>query len=75
MPFASGFTWGSVKRADITIGNRTASNIPIQVIGDGAFTTPADCIARGGADLSTAKSLGANGILGIGYGRKTQRMR
>ncbi|MFL9952547.1 DUF3443 domain-containing protein [Paraburkholderia nemoris] len=68
MTFASGFTWGSVKRADITIGNRTASNIPIQVTGDGAFSTPADCAARGGADLSTARSLGANGILGIGHG-------
>ncbi|AXL52904.1 hypothetical protein DSC91_006103 [Paraburkholderia caffeinilytica] len=68
MPFASGFTWGSVKRADITIGSRTASHIPIQVIGDGAFNTPSDCIAHGGADLSTVKSLGANGILGIGHG-------
>ncbi|MFM0499318.1 DUF3443 domain-containing protein [Paraburkholderia caffeinilytica] len=65
MPFASGFTFGSIKRADITIGSRTASNIPIQVIGDGAFSTPADCIAHGGTDLSTAQSLGANGILGI----------
>jgi len=68
MPFASGFTWGSVKRADITIGSRTASNIPIQVTGDGAFSTPSDCIAHGGSDISTAKSLGANGILGIGHG-------
>lgn len=67
MPFASGFTWGSVKRADITIGSRTASNIPIQVTGDGAFATPSDCSARGGADISTAKKLGANGILGIGH--------
>ncbi|MGN8138077.1 DUF3443 domain-containing protein [Paraburkholderia sp. 22099] len=68
MPFASGFTWGSVKRADIKIGSRTASNIPVQVMGDGAFTTPSDCIAHGGADYSTARSLGANGILGIGHG-------
>lgn len=67
MPFASGFTWGPVKRADITIGSRTASNIPIQVIGDGAFATPPECMARGGADLSTAKALGANGILGISH--------
>ncbi|REG61350.1 uncharacterized protein DUF3443 [Paraburkholderia sp. BL6669N2] len=65
-PFASGFTWGSVKRADITIGSKTASNLPIQVIADGEFSTPADCIAHNGGDLSTRfDTLGANGILGI----------
>lgn len=68
MPFGSGTTWGSVKRADIKIGSRTASNIPIQLIGDGAYTLPSDCVAHGGPDLSTADKLGANGILGIGYG-------
>jgi hypothetical protein len=65
MPFASGYTWGSVKRADVTLGTRTASNLPIQVIGDGAFNTPMDCINQGGASLNTAAALGANGILGI----------
>lgn len=29
-PFASGYTWGSVKRADIIIGSKTASNLPIR---------------------------------------------
>jgi Protein of unknown function (DUF3443). len=68
MPFGSGTTWGSVKRADVKIGSRTASNIPIQLIGDGAYTVPSDCVAHGGPDLSTVQKLGANGILGIGYG-------
>ncbi|MFP3568295.1 DUF3443 domain-containing protein [Paraburkholderia sp. SIMBA_030] len=68
MPFGSGTTWGSVKRADIKIGSRTASNIPIQLIGDGAYAIPADCVAHGGPDLGTAERLGANGILGIGHG-------
>ncbi|HZZ01409.1 DUF3443 domain-containing protein [Paraburkholderia sp.] len=68
MPFGSGITWGSVKRADIKIGSRTASNIPIQLVGDGAYAIPADCVAHGGPDLSTVAKLGANGILGIGHG-------
>ncbi|ACD15376.1 conserved hypothetical protein [Paraburkholderia phytofirmans PsJN] len=65
-PFASGYTWGSVKRADITIGSKTASNIPIQVVSDGAFTTPDDCIAHGGGDLGRSLDvMGVSGILGI----------
>ena len=67
MPFASGFTWGSVKRADITIGSKTASNIPVQLFSDGAFATPADCIAHGVTDLGDGDNLGANGIIGIGH--------
>jgi hypothetical protein len=68
MPFGSGITWGSVKRADVKIGGRTASNIPIQLVGDGAYSIPPDCVAHGGPDLSAVEKLGANGILGIGYG-------
>ncbi|MEA3082659.1 MAG: hypothetical protein QOC89_356 [Paraburkholderia sp.] len=73
MPFGSGTTWGSVKRADVTIGSRTASNIPIQLIGDGAYAIPSDCVAHGGPDLSTVEKLGANGILGIGYGTQDSK--
>jgi Protein of unknown function (DUF3443) len=68
MPFGSGTTWGSVKRADVKIGSRTAGNIPIQLVGDGAYAMPSDCVAHGGPDLSSVEKLGANGILGIGYG-------
>ena len=69
--FASGFTWGPIKRADVTLGNKKASNIPIQVIGDGGYTAPDDCVSRGGPDLGSL--LGANGtrafngIVGIGH--------
>ncbi|MFM0200614.1 DUF3443 domain-containing protein [Paraburkholderia fungorum] len=73
MPFGSGTTWGSVKRADIKIGSRTASNTPIQLIGDGAYAIPSDCVAHGGPDLSTVEKLGANGILGIGYGTQDSK--
>ncbi|CAB3804809.1 hypothetical protein LMG28614_06084 [Paraburkholderia ultramafica] len=63
MPFASGYMWGSVKRADIVMGSKTASNLPIQVISDGAFDTPGDCSAQGGPDLGRIG--GINGIIGI----------
>jgi hypothetical protein len=64
--FGSGYTFGSIKRADVTIGAMKAANLPIQIIGDGAFNVPSDCSSRGGTSLSTAAALGANGILGIG---------
>ncbi|MGF6570736.1 hypothetical protein ABH945_002847 [Paraburkholderia sp. GAS333] len=65
MPFASGYTWGAIKRADILIGKKTADNLPIQVIADGAYATPADCVSYGGADLGSVAAMGANGIVGI----------
>ncbi|WP_313064800.1 DUF3443 domain-containing protein [Paraburkholderia sp. LEh10] len=65
--FASGYTWGSTRRADVTIGEKTASGIPIQLIGDSGFTwTPSDCSSRGGPGMNDVAHLGANGIVGIG---------
>jgi hypothetical protein len=64
--FASGYTWGAVKRADVIIGEKKAANLPIQVMGDGGFAEPSDCSSRGGQDLSSVAALGANGILGLG---------
>jgi len=63
--FASGFTWGSLKRATVSIGGESSSVMPVQLIGDTAFTVPADCSARGGRNLSSASAMGANGIVGI----------
>lgn len=64
--FASGFVWGSLKRADITIGSKTANNVPIQLISDGAFAAPDDCTAHNGYDLSNSlDAMGVSGILGI----------
>jgi hypothetical protein len=64
--FALGITWGPVKTADIKIAGEQASAIPIQVIGDPAFSTvPSGCSAKG-APQDTLQSLAANGILGIG---------
>ena len=64
--FAIGYTWGTVRTANVTIGSETASSIPVQIIGDLASSTvPASGCAIGPAQ-NTAQALGANGILGIG---------
>ncbi|WP_244306402.1 DUF3443 domain-containing protein [Paraburkholderia lacunae] len=65
--FGSGYAWGSIKRADVTIGSKTAGNLPIQVISDAAYPTiPSDCASRGIKNIgSTVATLGANGVVGI----------
>ena len=64
--FADGFTWGTVRSADVKIGGETASGIPIQVMGDLADSTvPADDCINGSSENSS-RQLGANGILGVG---------
>lgn len=63
--FADGFSWGTTRTATVKIGGETATNIPIQVIGD----LPDSSIPSGCATSTaenTAQDLGANGILGIG---------
>ena len=63
--YADGYSWGTVRSADIVIGSEIAAGIPIQVIGDGtAPAVPASCIT--GPQENTVPSLGANAILGIG---------
>jgi hypothetical protein len=64
--FADGFTWGTVRTADVKIGGEIASAIPIQVVGDlPDSTVPLNgCI--NGSNESTSRQLGANGILGVG---------
>jgi len=64
--FADGYTWGSIRTADVKIGGETAAAIPIQIVGDmpqGAVQT-GGC-ATGALELTPA-DLGANGILGVG---------
>jgi len=64
--FSDGITWGPVKKADVKIAGEQASGLPIQVIGDPAFSAiPANCTSAG-APEDTLQSLGTNGILGIG---------
>ena len=63
--FSDGITWGPVKQADVKIAGETAS-VPIQVIGDPAFSAiPTGCTNTGSPE-DTLQSLATNGILGIG---------
>ena len=63
--FADGYSWGPVKVADVQIGGEQASSVPIQVIGDPAFSTvPSDCTSLGRQE-DTVADFGGNGILGI----------
>ena len=60
--------WGPVVTADVVLGGKTAMGIPIQVMGDPVFNSltlasPSPC---NGEVMTTAKELGANGILGVG---------
>lgn len=60
------FAWGPMATADIVLGDKIASAVPIQIIADPAFDRPASACATGGTAITTTALLGANGILGLG---------
>ena len=64
--FVSSVLWGPVKTADVGMAGEKASSVPIQVIDPSVAPVPAACKAIGPAEEDLA-SLGANGILGIGF--------
>ena len=67
LPFADGYSWGSVKLADAKFGGEEVSGLSIQIIGDPAFpTVPGACSQGGATEEDTVTTFGANGILGIG---------
>ncbi|MBW4052581.1 MAG: DUF3443 family protein [Proteobacteria bacterium] len=71
--FADGFSWGPVKLADVQVAGESASNVPIQVMGDPTYTAssgttseiPTPCSSTG-PEEDTVAAFGANGIIGIG---------
>ena len=64
--FADGYSWGSIRSADIRLGGETITAVPIQAIGDPAFSAiPADCSSSGPAE-NTVAAFGSNGVLGVG---------
>ena len=65
-PFVSGYTWGPVKTADVTISGEHASNVPVQVIDPTFSAVPSGCTSSGVPENDTLQTLGANGILGVG---------
>ncbi len=63
--FADGYTWGSVVTADVQIGNRNLSSLPLNLIGDAAAgSAPPSCVS--GPAENTVASFGSNGVLGVG---------
>jgi Protein of unknown function (DUF3443) len=63
--FADGFSWGTVKSADVTLGPRKIPSLAIQIIGDAAAgAPPTGC--QVGPEEDTVGDFGANGVLGIG---------
>lgn len=64
--FVDSIVWGPVKSADVKIGSETASSIPIEVISSNTMPVPSGCKSKGRAEEDLS-SLGANGILGIGF--------
>jgi hypothetical protein len=64
--FADGYTWGSIRTADVKIGGETAAAIPIQIVGDMPQSAALTGSCSTGALELTPADLGANGILGVG---------
>jgi hypothetical protein len=65
LQFADGYSWGTVRTADLHIGSEIAYGTPIQVIGDAAAApVPASCVM--GPAENTVQTFGANAILGVG---------
>ena len=64
--FADGYSWGSVRRADLQLADGRASNLAIQVIIDGNTppAVPADCSGNS-SPQDTVAAFGANGVLGV----------
>jgi hypothetical protein len=66
MQFVSGYTWGSIRSADVKLAGHTLEGLAIQLIGDtSAGSAPASC-ANTGASFNTVDLMGGNGILGVG---------
>ena len=73
--FVDGFSWGPIVTADMHIGGsdtattgETASSLPVQLIGSGSYSVPADCSSGSVNTTSedTVATFGANGIIGVG---------
>ena len=64
--FGSGYTWGSVRTADVHLAGEVAAATSIQVIADPSIpAVPTDC-SNSGLPMLTATALRSNGILGVG---------
>ena len=66
--YADGYSWGSVVAFDVTIGQRTLSSLPVNLMSDpAAGIAPGSCSTGAGTAIDSVAVLGANGVVGIGY--------
>jgi hypothetical protein len=65
--FVDGAAWGPLHVADVLLGNERISSLPIQAIGTSVYPIAQDCT---GKSISEIKTLGSNGILGVGLSRE-----
>ena len=63
--FADGYSWGSVKQADLRVAGEVASGISVQIIGDNAFPNVPSSCSGGLVAENTVAAFRANGVLGI----------
>jgi Protein of unknown function (DUF3443) len=64
--FGDGFSWGSMRLADISISGEKAASVPMQVMGDTNYPTIPTACSNTGPEEDTVALFGANGILGVG---------
>jgi hypothetical protein len=73
--FVDGYSWGPIVTADMHIGGsdtattgETATNLPVQLIGQNSYSVPAACSSGSVNTTSedTVADFGANGIIGVG---------
>ena len=64
--FINFVTWGPIKLADVAIGGKNASRVPIQVVADPAYTIIPHSCGRADSAATSVDDLGANGVLGVG---------
>jgi hypothetical protein len=65
--FVDGAAWGPLRVADVVLGNERLPSFPIQAIGTSVYPLAQDCT---GKSISEIKTLGSNGILGVGLSRE-----
>lgn len=64
--FASGYSWGAVRRANVRLAELGTPTLPVQIIADPAFpATPVSCSSQGPVALDTVAGFSANGVLGV----------
>jgi hypothetical protein len=67
--FVDGYTWGSLRSADIKIASEQASSLTVNVIDDSAvpgIAAPADC-SGATPSINSITAFGANGVLGVQF--------